>query len=305
LYEQYYGLSARPFEIGTTPPVLVLTDTHREALSTLQYGLRLYKGITLLVGEPGMGKSMLLRHALMVPPPANEPEPLFVCLNNPTLDRRELLAFLAEELHLSRAAARCKTRFLREFADLLNRHRAGGGVAALVIDEAQSLPDELMEEVRLLANLEMDGARWLSIVLAGQPALAGRLNQPWLQQLKQRIGLRCVLAPLALHESAAYIAARIHAAGGDAGRVFTADAVRLIHQYSAGVPRTLNVVCDNALLTGLALATRPVDSDVVLEVCRELDLVSNDRAVQHRGNGVGRFSLASFLWPRQSHGPAA
>jgi general secretion pathway protein A len=301
LYEQYYGLSARPFEIGTTPPVLVLTDTHREALSTLQYGLRLHKGITLLVGEPGMGKSMLLRHALMVPPPANEPPPLFICLNNPTLNRRELLAFLAEELSLSRPAARCKTRFLREFAELLNRQRAEGGVAALIIDEAQSLPDELMEEVRLLANLEMNGTRWLSIVLAGQPALAERLNQPWLQQLKQRIGLRCVLAPLALHESAAYIAARIHAAGGEGGRLFTAEAVRLIHQYSAGVPRTLNVICDNALLTGLALATRPVDSDVVLEVSRELDLVSTDRAVPQSRHGTRRFALASLLWPRQSH----
>jgi general secretion pathway protein A len=144
-------------------------------------------------------------------------------------------------------------------------------MSALVIDEAQCMPDALLEEVRLLANIESASEKLLSIILAGQPELAVRMNHPTLRQLKQRIGLRCSLLPLDAAETAAYVAARVRIAGGDASTVFSADAVQLVHQRSQGIPRTISVICDNALVTGFALDRRPIDRAVVLEVCRDFD----------------------------------
>ena len=153
---------------------------------------------------------------------------------------------------------------------LATRH-AAGTMAALIIDEAQCLPDGLLEEARLLANIESASEKLLSIILAGQPEIAGRLNAASLRQLKQRIGLRCTLAPLTRAETASYIAARVRVAGGDAAAVFTAEAVQTIHERSGGIPRTVSVICDNALVSGFALDRRPVDRAVVVEVCRDFD----------------------------------
>jgi general secretion pathway protein A len=141
-----------------------------------------------------------------------------------------------------------------------------------VIDEAQALPDEILEEIRLLANMETPTHKLLPVVLAGQPELAERLNEPRLRQLKQRIALRCELKPLDLSDTAAYIASRLRTAGGDPANIFTRQAVTLIHEYSHGLPRTISVMCDNALMSGFALDQRPVDGDIVLEVCRDFDL---------------------------------
>ena len=144
-------------------------------------------------------------------------------------------------------------------------------MTALVIDEAQSLSYELLEEVRLLANMETDSGKLLPVVLAGQPELADRLNEPSLRQLKQRIALRCDLRPLDLRETAAYIAARLRSAGGDGRDVFTREAVVAIHEQSRGIPRTISVIGDNALINGFAVGRRPVGHDLVMEACRDLD----------------------------------
>jgi hypothetical protein len=146
----------------------------------------------------------------------------------------------------------------------------------LVVDEAQSLPLELLEEIRLLANIETDDEKLLSVILAGQPELADRLNAQSLRQLKQRGALRCQLSPLTLQESCAYVAGRVRAAGGVGAQVFTREAVTLMHERAKGIPRTLNVIADNALLTGFAAARRPVDSKVVMEVCGDLDLLEGE-----------------------------
>src|SRR5262249_12614439 len=161
-----------------------------------------------------------------------------------------------------------KTRLLREMTEALATRHAAGTMAALIIDEAQCLSDDLLEEIRLLANIESASEKLLSIILAAQPEIAGRLNAPALRQLKQRIGLRCTLAPLDKADTAAYVAARMRIAGGDAAAVFTADAIETIHQHSGGIPRTVSVICDNALVSGFALDRRPIDRAVVLEVCR-------------------------------------
>ena len=140
------------------------------------------------------------------------------------------------------------------------------------MDEAQSLPLELLEEIRLLANIETNDEMLLSVILAGQPELADRLNEQSLRQLKQRVALRCELQPLTMLETCAYLTGRIRAAGGVGAQIFTREAVLLIHERANGIPRTVSVIADNALLTGFAAGERPVGTKIVLEVCRDLDL---------------------------------
>ena len=274
MYQEFFGLRELPFELTPNPRFLFLTTQHREALSNLQYGLATNKAATVLIGEAGTGKTTLLRTAL-------ESEMCkrvrCVYINNPALTRSEFLETLAHGFDLGRDAAASKAVFLTELERLLTRHRAGGGAIALVVDEAQRLSDELLEEVRLLANIETAEEKLLPLVLAGQPELAERLNTSGLRQLKQRVSLRCEIAPFNLTETAAYIAARIRLAGGEAVRLFTREAVTLIYERSGGIPRTINVICDNALLSGFAAARKPVARDMVLEVCRDFDLHGDDR----------------------------
>jgi general secretion pathway protein A len=273
MYQRYYGLRELPFELTSDPKYLFFTAQHREALSNLQYGLSSAKAVTVLIGEAGTGKTTLLRAAL-------ESE---VCrhvrcvyLNNPALTRREFIEILARRFDLSDEAAQSKAVLLAELEPALHDRRGRGETTALVIDEAQSLSLELLEEIRLLANIETAEHKLLPLVLAGQPELADRLNDAELRQLKQRVALRCEIVPFGLGETAAYIASRIRTAGGEASRLFTREAVSLIHEYSRGIPRTISVICDNALVSGLALGKQPVDRAIVLEVTRDFDLRGDD-----------------------------
>ncbi len=269
MYERFYGLRERPFDLTPNPRFLYLTGGHAEALSNLQYGITGRKGMTLLIGEAGTGKTTLVRAAIDA---VAGPSVRCVYLNNPVLTREEFYEFLARKFELSAEAAASKARFLFELeAYLAERHRAGG-LTALVIDEAQSLPHELLEEVRLLANFETETDKLLPVVLAGQPELAARLEHERLRQLKQRVALRCDLAPLDARETASYISGRIAIAGGDASKVFTREAVQVVYERSGGIPRTISVICDNALLNGFAVGVKPVGSPVVLEVCRDFRL---------------------------------
>jgi general secretion pathway protein A len=227
------------------------------------------RGITLLLGEPGTGKTTLLRACV-----ESERCRHLKCvhLQNPTLTRNEFIEMLAVEFELGPEAATSKTILLRTLESSLREARNRGQVMALVIDEAQGLSDELLGEIRLLANMETVTEQLLPVVLAGQPELATRLNQPGLRELKQRVALRCEIAPLNLRETAAYIVWRIRTAGSDAEMPFTREAVSLIHESSRGIPRTINVMCDNALLSGFALGRKLVDRKIVLEVCHDFDL---------------------------------
>ncbi len=282
MYEPYYGLTDRPFELTANPRFLLLTPTHREALNTLDYGITARKGITLLIGEAGTGKTTIVRKALALKHAAGSggtTADWFVYLNNPRLTRSEFLQLLAARFELGAEAAGSKAEFLHALEMTLRDRAEHRVLTVLLIDEAQSLPDELLEEVRLLTNIETDDDKLLQLVLSGQPELADRLNQPGLRQLKQRVALRCRLAPLTLRETAAYIAGRLRLAGGDAGRIFTRDAIVAVHLASAGVPRTVSVVCDNALLAGYAADECPVGAETVRSACRDLDLATNPRPV--------------------------
>jgi general secretion pathway protein A len=283
MYESFYGLRERPFELTPNPRFLFMTAHHREALTTLEYGLSGRTGIALLLGDAGTGKTTLV-HAALQSKSARASLPVY--LNNPSLSRAEFIEFLATGFGLSADAARSKIRCLAELTALLATRYRAGTMTALIIDEAQGLPDALLEEIRLLANIESAAEKLLSIILAGQPELADRLNQPSLRQLKQRIGLRCSLPPLTQEQVAAYIAQRIRVAGGEVTKVFSADAVRTVYERSGGIPRTVSVICDNSLVTGFALDRRPVDRSVVLEVCRDFDFMEPEGAPSANGTGL-------------------
>ena len=179
---------------------------------------------------------------------------------------------LAERFEFGSDAAASKAVLLQRLEAVLFDRRSRGEITALVVDEAQSLSRELLEEIRLLANIETTTTKLLPLVLAGQPELAERLNDPSLRQLKQRIALRCTIKTFELQETAAYIASRVRVAGGDPVRLFTRDAVVEIHAHSRGIPRTVSVLCDNALMNGLALGRKPVGKDIVAEVCRDFEV---------------------------------
>jgi type II secretory pathway predicted ATPase ExeA len=269
MYESFYGLRERPFELLPNPKFLYLTSRQREALSNLQYGLTAARGLTVLIGEAGTGKTTLIHSAISE---LRDSTVKYVLLSNPTLTRNEFYEFLARAFGLSDEAARSKTHFLFELRRELQQRHLAGVLSALIIDEAQSVPYDLLEEVRLLSNVEMPTVKLLNVVLAGQPELADRLNETSLRQLKQRISLRCQLTSMDLPETAAYIAGRIRIAGGRPEQIFTRESIAAVYAASKGLPRTVNVVCDNALLGGFAAQVRPINARFVEDVCRDFDI---------------------------------
>ena len=270
MYERFYGLQERPFDLSPNPRFLCFTAQHREALAHLEYGLTGRPGITVIVGEAGTGKTTLVRKALQV----QTGEATVVHLSNPTLTRAEFYEYLVGGFRFSTEAGKSKIHFLRELdAHLEDQSKPR---LALVVDEAQSVPYELLEEIRLLTNAESTTGRSIAVALVGQPELARRLDEVRLRQLKQRVVLRCALTPLSLKDTAAYITGRVKTAGGEAMRLFTRDAVIAIHKHSKGIPRVISVICDNALVNGFAADQKPVGASVVGEVCRSLALTPEE-----------------------------
>jgi general secretion pathway protein A len=277
MYHEYYGLSERPFDLTPNTRYLYLTPMHREALAAVQYGITSRRGIIVVTGEAGTGKTTIVRAALRALRGENVRQ---TYLNNPALTRDEFLQFLTKAFRLGADTALSKTDLLSKLTANLAKFHAQGQVTALVVDEAQSLPHELLEEIRLLANIETSTAKLLQVVLVGQPELAERLNDSSLRQLKQRVAIRATLRPLDLRATAALIAGRIRVAGGNPPEVFTPAAIELVYRYSGGVARTINVICDNALLSGFAAEQRPVGPALVEEVCRDFDLVPHASAAK-------------------------
>jgi general secretion pathway protein A len=268
MYESFYGFRERPFDLSPNPRFLFFTPKHQEAMANLEFGITSHKGVVLLLGEAGMGKTTVVRALIEKERPTSIK---FVYLNNPVLTRGEFLQFLVRSLKLSSAAEASKTQLVSELAERLTADRRNGRSLVLLVDEAQSLPDELLEEIRLLTNIETNDEKLLTLILIGQPELADRLNDDALRQLKQRIELRYTLKPFDLRETASYIASRISTAGADRPP-FTREAVTLIHERSRGIPRLISVICENALISGFAENERLVTRGLVQDVCDDFDL---------------------------------
>lgn len=269
MYEAYFGLRERPFDLAPNPRFLFITPCQREALGNLRYGLSSGRGLTLLLGDAGTGKTTLIQAVLGE---LDEAGVDYLLLNNPTLTRNEFCEFLARGFGLGSDAVGSKTRFLRAFRERLENNHDTGRCSALIVDEAQSMPNELLEEIRLLSNIDLPATKLLNVVLAGQPELANRLNERGLRQLKQRIALRCEIVPFDVANTAAYVAGRLRIAGGAPAKIFSREAVAAVCEASNGLPRTINVICDNALISGFAAQVKPVPRAIVEEVVRDFDL---------------------------------
>ena len=244
------------------------TPRHREALLNLQFGIESRKGVVVLIGDAGLGKTTVIRAAIE----KQRAEVRCVYLNNPLLTRAEFIEFLANALELSPAAEQSKTRLVAELSSRLSAERQRGASVVLLVDEAQSLSNELLEELRMLTNIETDTEKLVTLVLVGQPQLADRLNDERLGQLKQRVELRCTLSPFDIAETVMYIKNRVRIAGGDAVQMFTRGAIQVIHERSRGIPRSISVICENALVGAFAENQKPVTRALVEEICDELDL---------------------------------
>lgn len=302
MYAEFFGLSKPPFDLTSDSQFLFLTPRLQEALSNLRYGLTFSKGFTALIGEAGTGKTTLLRAALAELDDVNS---RYVLLSNPTLGRAEFYEYLVGEFGFSKRAIESKTQFLAELEADVTRRFERGGLTGLIVDEAQSMPYALLEEIRLLGNIETPTTKLFNIVLSGQPELSHRLNEPSLRQLKQRVALRCELKPLTLDETASYISGRLRIAGGAPEHIFTLQAVHAIYNASAGIPRSINVICDNALVSGFAVQRKPVNVALVSEVCRDFDFEHGTRSKTANRPEPAQPEAAATTTPPQSTAPAA
>ena len=303
LYQTYFGLSQAPFNITPDPSFLYLSASHREGLAQLSYGIRARKGFVVLTGEVGTGKTTLI-HALLNDLNGSAHTALiFSAVASPA----HLLRTVCEEFGLIEPK-----RPLQEIHDylvtlnefLLESYRKGEN-CALIIDESQNLSAEVLESIRLLSNFETSKDKLLQILLVGQPELAVRLNSPELRQLKQRVMLRHHLRTLSLQECCEYVSHRLKVAGGELS-IFTANALESIYSYSGGIPRIVNVLCDNALLTGYALGRKEIDTRILREVAEDLSITTNlevrcapiRQVVNTNGNGSAQASGAGSVEAR-------
>lgn len=274
MYETFYKLKETPFRLTPDAAFLYMTAQHREALSGLVYSACNRAGLTVLVGEAGTGKTTLL-HVLKGW--LEERRFVTALLTNPTLSREEFFDLLSIQLGVN-CSSPLKSRQLIALQDTLTAYQANGRRAVLIVDEAQRLPAELLEEIRLLLNLETPREKLLDIIIAGQPELLQVLRQPELRQLKQRVSCYCRLDPLSLDEVREYIQHRLAKAGLPEQQLFPQDTVALIYQVTSGIPRLVSSVCNGALQTGFALQSPNITVTIVQEVAKDLDLLPSEPA---------------------------
>jgi general secretion pathway protein A len=264
----FYGLTDAPFELTHRSKFLYGTTGHREALHHLGAGLCAGRPVTLLIGAPGLGKTTVLNEVSA----ANRQHVRVVCITDPTLPSAELLAPLFAECE-ARVPSNVASEQIGALRTILAQRQARGVLTALAVDEAESLSDDALQQLCLLVTLRNRDAQLLPLVLAGNASLRSRLNRPGFRPLAADSASTYELAPLRLAQTASYILWRVTAAGAVGGALFTREAVALVHHIAQGIPRTISVICDNALLHGFARRLRPVTRDVVFDVCRTLDLL--------------------------------
>jgi general secretion pathway protein A len=274
LYQGFYGLKDHPFRLTPDPAYMCMTAQHREALSGLVYSICTRPGLMVLVGEAGTGKTTLLHSVSDLLAKRNY---ILARCNNPTLSREEFYDLLLAELGVE-CSSSLKSRQLRALEEALMKKRAAGWLALLIVDEAQRLPWELLEEIRLLLNLETPREKLLQIIMAGQPELGDTLGRPELRQLKQRVSAICRLEPLTLDEVREYIQHRLSLAGLPDQMLFPEEVIGMIFKYTEGIPRLVNSLCDSALQTGFGLQSRQITVSIIQEAAADLELPGSSKA---------------------------
>ena len=313
MYKSFYGLKENPFNVNPDPRFLFLTKQIEEALTGLMYGIQTRKGFITLTGEVGTGKTTLINRLLDW---LHHRRARTAFLFNSRMNSNQLFDFILAEFDI-RCDSKSKSQQLMKLNHwLLDRYRSGETVV-LIIDEAQNLTYPVLEEIRLLTNLETSTEKLLQIVLSGQPELEEKLKLPQLRQLRQRIMLRCKTSALSNQETKEYIAERLKIAGASGDPIFSASAVDAIHVYSLGIPRVVNLLCEHSLVNGFADQQRPIQSKIVEEVAQEFqldevepiapnggssietDVYNSEAFIQNLGEALSRFRLSPPTTTRQ------
>jgi general secretion pathway protein A len=307
MYKSFYGLKENPFNVNPDPRFLFLTKQIEEALTGLMYGIQTRKGFITLTGEVGTGKTTLVNRLLDW---LHHRKARTAFLFNSRMNSSQLFDFILAEFAIPCDSKSKSQQLMKLNHWLLDRYRMGETVI-LIIDEAQNLTYPVLEEIRLLTNLETSTEKLLQIVLSGQPELEEKLKLPQLRQLRQRIMLRCKTAALSKEQTEEYIVERLRIAGASGDPIFSAPAVDAIHIYSLGIPRVINLLCEHALVNGFVEQQRPIQPKIVEEVAREFQLdevepvapnggskidseVYNSEAfLQNLGEALSRFRITS------------
>lgn len=284
MYKKFFGLKESPFNVNPDPRYLYLTPNTQEALACLTYGIETRKGFILLTGEVGTGKTTLINKLLEW---LHKERVFTAFVFNPRLSVSQFFDFMMADFGIP-CESRQKGQMLVKLNQwLLDRYQAGER-AVLVVDEAQNLSPQMLEEIRLLTNLETSTEKLLQIVLAGQPELEQKLNQPELRQLRQRITLRARTRPLTLEETHGYIQERMRIAGAENPDIFSPEAVATAHRYARGIPRVTNLLCEHSLVSSFVDQKNPVPAEIVEEVARDFDLHIVDPLAQAPAPHPGR-----------------
>jgi general secretion pathway protein A len=265
MYMNFYGLRKQPFHITPDPEFLYLSPSHKEALAAIIYGIEQKKGFVTITGAVGVGKTTILRSYL---DQADKTHLKIIYIFNSNLTFKELLETIYQELGIA-VEGREIPEMMTELYDVLIEEYKKGNTVVLVVDEAQNMPMQTLESLRMISNLETSKDKLLQIVLVGQPEFEETLNLPTMRQLKQRVAIRSIILPLTRAESVEYIKFRLVKAGAHSFSVFTAGAIKLVVKTAKGIPRIINVLCDNALIAGFGLHKNPVKKAIVREIIRD------------------------------------
>ncbi len=266
MYEKYFHLKVKPFELVPNPDFLYLSQTHKRAIQYLQYGIQVKAGFILLTGEVGSGKTTLIRNLIK----RLAGSVVLAKIFNTKVNSEQLLAMICDDFGLD-SKGKDKIALTKELNDFLIEQHARRRNPILIIDEAQNLSSDLLEEIRMLSNLETDTAKLLQIVLVGQSELLELLSMPGLRQLRQRISINCRIYPLSKEETLEYILHRLEVAGNRNAVTFNGDSIAVIYQYCKGIPRLINILCDFLLLAAFNEETTVIEPALVHDIAKDLD----------------------------------